>query len=90
VRHYIGAYLAVRNGADVIVFTGGIGENDVALREQICRGFDYCGLELDAERNRVRGQEATISADASRIRVMTLPTNEEWIVARQTMDVLSG
>ncbi|HOW17639.1 MAG TPA: acetate/propionate family kinase [Phycisphaerae bacterium] len=90
VRHYIGAYLAVLNGADVIVFTGGIGENGIAIRERICRGFDYCGLELDRERNNVRGREATISSDASRIRVMTIPTNEEWVVARQTMDVLGG
>jgi acetate kinase len=90
VRHYIGAYLAVLNGADVIVFTGGIGENDVEFREKICRGFDYCGLELDKKRNNVRGQEATVSSEASRIRVMTIPTNEEWIVARQTKEVLEG
>lgn len=90
VRHYIGAYLAVLNGADVIVFTGGIGENSAPMRERICRGFDYCGLALDEQRNRVRGQEATVSAESSRVRVMTVPTNEEWIVARQTKDVLEG
>jgi acetate kinase len=90
VRHYIGAYLAVLDGADTIVFTGGIGENAVGLRERICSGFDYCGIVLDPERNKVRGQEATISADASRVRLMTVPTNEELIVARQTREVLKG
>lgn len=90
VRHYIGAYMAVLNGADAIVFTGGIGENGIEIREKICRDFDYCGLELDKKRNNVRGQEATVSTDASRVRIMTIPTNEEWIVARQTMDVLKG
>ncbi len=90
VRHYVGAYLAVLNGADVLVFTGGIGENSAVMRERICRGFDYCGIALEAKRNNVRGQEATVSSDASRVRVMTIPTNEELIVARQTMDVLKG
>lgn len=90
VRHYIGAYLAVLNGADVIVFTGGIGENGVTLREKVCRGFDYCGIALDPQRNQVRGREATISTDASRVRLMTVPTNEELIVARQTKQVLEA
>lgn len=90
VRDYIGAYLAVLNGADVLVFTGGIGENSTATREKICRGFDYCGLKLDPKRNEARGAEATISADDSRIRVLTIPTNEELILARQTKEVLTG
>lgn len=88
VRHYIGAYLAVLNGADVLVFTGGIGENGWEFRELVCTGFDYAGLRLDRERNRVRGKETTISADDSRVRIMTIPTNEELIVARQTMGTL--
>jgi acetate kinase len=90
VRDYVGAYLAVLNGADVVVFTGGIGENGAAVREKICRGFDYCGLKLDPQRNGARGTEATISADDSRIRIMTIPTNEELILARQTREVLTG
>jgi len=88
VRHYIGAYLAAMNGADVIVFTGGIGENGCALRRRVCGGFDYAGVKLDEQRNKVRGREATISADDSRIKVMTIPTNEELIVARHTKRVL--
>jgi acetate kinase len=90
IRHYIGAYLAVLNGTDVIVFTGGIGENGIEFREKICRGFDYCGIELDPKRNNVRGTEATVSTDTSHVRLMTIPTNEEWIVARQTKDALEG
>jgi acetate kinase len=90
VRHYIGAYLAALNGADLLVFTGGIGENAAAFREQVCRDLDYAGIRLDGERNRVRGKEVTISADDSKVRIMVIPTNEELIVARQTRDVLKG
>jgi acetate kinase len=88
VRHYIGAYLAAMNGADVVVFTGGIGENGCELRRQVCGGFDYAGVKLDEKRNSVRGKEATISADDSKVKVMTIPTNEELIVARHTKQVL--
>lgn len=90
VRSYIGAYLVAMNGADVIAFTGGIGENGVAFRERVCRDLDWFGIELDAERNQMRGREATISTGASRVRLMTIPTNEELIVARQTKAVLQG
>jgi acetate kinase len=90
VRHYVGAYLAVLNGADVIVFTGGIGENNPDLRAAMCSRFDYCGIAIDpARNNKARGGEATISTDASAVRVMTIPTNEELILARQTNEVLS-
>jgi len=90
VRHYVGAYLAAMNGADLLVFTGGIGENAAAFREQVCRDMDYAGIRLDGERNQVRGKEVTISADDSKVRIMVIPTNEELIVARQTRDVLKG
>jgi len=88
VRHYLGAYLVVLNGADAIVFTGGIGENDAEFRARVCQDLSWFGIELDPERNRVRGCEATISSDASRVRILTVPTNEELIVARQTKAVL--
>jgi acetate kinase len=90
VRHYIGAYLVALNGADVIVFTGGIGENSAEFRQRVCADMDWFGIELDAERNQVRGREATVSTGASRVRLMTVPTNEELIVARQTKAVLEG
>jgi acetate kinase len=89
VRHYVGAYLAVLNGADLLVFTGGIGENGIAFRQAVCDRMDYAGIRLDPERNQVRGKQATISADDSRVRIMVIPTNEELIVARQTRDVLT-
>jgi acetate kinase len=88
VRHYVGAYLAVLNGADVIAFTGGIGENGIDFRKAVCSGLDYAGIKLDAQRNETRGQETTISAEDSKTRIMIIPTNEELIVARQTKDVL--
>ncbi len=88
VRHYVGAYLAVLNGADAIVFTGGIGENSSGFREAVCARMDYAGIRLDPQKNKVRGREETISADDSRVRIMVIPTNEELIVARQTRDVL--
>lgn len=88
VRHYVGAYLAVLNGADLLVFTGGIGENSAALRSAVCERMDYAGIKLDADRNQVRATEMTISADDSKVRVMIVPTNEELIVARQTVEVL--
>jgi acetate kinase len=90
VRHYVGAYLAVLNGADLIVFTGGIGENSAAFREAVCARMDYAGIKLDLLKNKTRGKEETISADDSRVRIMVIPTNEELIVARQTQDVLAG
>jgi acetate kinase len=87
-RDYVGAYLAVLNGADVLVFTGGIGENSAALRAAVCGRMDYAGIKLDEARNQVQGKEATVSTDDSRVRVMVMPTNEELIVARQTREVL--
>jgi acetate kinase len=88
VRHYIGAYLVAMNGADVIVFTGGIGENGVDFRARVCANLDWFGIELDPERNKLRGCEATISRETSRVLIMIVPTNEELIVARQTKAVL--
>ena len=89
VRHYIGAYLAVLNGADVLAFTGGIGENGWEFRELVCDRLDYAGIKLDKQRNQVRGKEVTVSADDSRVRIMAIPANEEVIVARQTREVLA-
>ncbi len=88
VRHYVGAYLAVLNGADLLVFTGGIGENQTGFRAAVCDRMDYAGIKLDPKKNTIRGEETTISADDSRVRIMVIPTNEELIVARQTREVL--
>ncbi len=88
IRHYIGAYVVALGGLDAIVFTGGIGENAVNLRTLVCRDMAFLGVKLDDKRNAVRGEETTISAEGSRVRVLTVPTNEELVVARQTQAVL--
>jgi acetate kinase len=91
VRKGIGAYLAVLNGADAVVFGGGIGEWQPAIRERICAGMDWCGLRLDVERNAsTKGSEGRISADASGIEIYVIPVDEESIIIRDTVRCLSG
>ncbi len=89
VRHYLGAYLVELGGADVIVFTGGIGENYSAFRAMVCRNLEELGIVLDPEANRAAKGEAKVSAAGSRVQVWTIPTNEELIVARQAAQLLS-
>jgi acetate kinase len=88
VRQFIGAYLVVLGGCDVLAFTGGIGENGIAIREAICRGMEWAGIALDPAKNGVRGREEKISAVESGVEIWIVPTNEELIVARQTVSVL--
>ncbi len=88
VRHYLGAYLLLLNGADAIVFTGGIGENSVRMREAVCADLDWFGIALDPERNRIAKGEAPVHAEGSRVQVWIMPTNEEIVVARQARDLL--
>lgn len=90
VRHYIGAYLLALGGCDVLAFTGGIGENGVALRLAICRNLEFAGIRLDENKNQVRGREEKISAVESSAEIWIVPTNEELIVARQTQGVLTA
>lgn len=86
VRHYLGAYLLLLNGADAIVFTGGIGENSASMREAICRDLSWSGIQLDAQKNQAAKGEMRIDASDSRVQLWIMPTNEELIVARQTRD----
>ncbi|MGL4549672.1 MAG: acetate/propionate family kinase [Gemmataceae bacterium] len=90
VRHYLGAYLVALGGADVIVFTGGIGENSVTMREGICRSLEWFGIELDPAKNAAAKGEMAIHAASSRVQIWTMPTNEEIVVARQSRDLLAG
>jgi acetate kinase len=90
VRHYLGAYLLLLNGADAVVFTGGIGENSVRMREALCADLDWFGIRLDAERNRTAKGEAPVHAEGSRVQLWIMPTNEELVVARQARDLLRG
>lgn len=86
-RKYIGAYLAAMGGADAIVFTGGIGENSAVVRERICEGLKWMGLELDETRNRtvVSRLEGLISTDGSQLKAYVIPTDEELLIARDTV-----
>jgi acetate kinase len=90
-RKYIGAYLAALGGADAVVFTGGIGENAAEVRARICDGLQWLGLTLDAERNasRTGGREGVISTDDSRLAAYVIPTDEELLIARDTVRCMS-
>lgn len=86
---YIGAYIAAMGGADAIVFTAGIGENQWETRENIIEQLGFLGIKLDKEANKVRGEEKEISTPDSKIRVFVIPTNEELMIARDTMALIS-
>ncbi len=91
VRKYIGSYLATLNGADAIVFTGGIGENATAVREEICMGLDALGIRFDAATNAITtGREGRLSMPDSPVAVWVIPTNEELLIARDTLRCLLG
>ncbi len=92
VRKYIGAYLAAMGGADALVFTGGIGENAAQVRALCCAGLGWLGLELDEERNHAQtnGREGIISSDASRLAAYVIPTDEELLIARDTLRSVRG
>jgi acetate kinase len=91
-RKYIGAYLAALGGADAIVFTGGIGENSADVRQRICEGLQWMGLELDASANAlmVGGEEGRISKTEGRLGAWVIPTDEELLIARDTVRLMSG
>ena len=91
-RKYIGAYLAAMNGADAVVFTGGIGENSSEVRAGICEGLEWMGLEVDEARNRAHtgGREGLISKDGSRLDAYVIPTDEELLIARDTARCVLG
>ena len=81
---YIGAYAAEMGGVDIIVFTGGVGENQCSLREEVCAPLAFMGVEIDLEANKVRGEEKVISTPASKVKVVVIPTDEELMIARDT------
>ncbi len=90
VRFYIGAYIAEMNGVDAIIFTAGVGENDVSMREIICDNLGNLGIKLDPVKNKVRGKETIISADDARVKLLLIPTNEELMIARDTFNIVTG
>ena len=87
VKFYIGAYMAELNGADAIVFTAGIGENDINMRVRICSDLENLGIKIDKTKNDIRGKETVISADDSKIKILLIPTNEELVIARDTYEL---
>ena len=86
----VGAYITCMGGADAIVFTGGIGENAGEYRASLIEKLGYLGVKLDAEKNKVRGEEIEISTPDSPIKVFVIPTNEELVIARDTLDIVSA
>ncbi len=90
VRKYVGAYAAALGGCDCLVFTAGVGENGPDTRAKICEGLEYMGVKLDPEKNKVRGEEVRISADDSKVQVWVIPTNEELMIAQDTMELVNA
>lgn len=89
IRKYIGAYAAAMDGCDIIVFTAGVGENQPSLREEVCKKLTYLGVEIDVEKNKnLRGKEALISTPESNVAVCVIPTDEELMIASDTMALL--
>jgi len=89
VRHYLGAYLLLLNGAEAIVFTGGIGENSATIRAAVCANLDWFGIALNPVRNREAKGEVAIHGSTSRVQIWIMPTNEELVVARQAQALLA-
>jgi acetate kinase len=90
-RKYVGAFLAAMGGADAVIFTGGIGENSPGIRARICEGMAWAGLQLDAERNQqMAGREGQISTSDSRLQAWVIPTDEELLIARDTVRCILG
>ena len=89
IKKYVGAYAAAMGGCDVLVFTAGVGENQASMREAVCLGMEYMGIKLDVEKNaKIRGEEAVISTPDSKVKVVVIPTDEELMIATDTMALL--
>ena len=89
IKKYVGAYAAAMGGCDIIVFTAGVGENQAGMREAVCKDMEYMGIKFDAEKNKtIRGEEAIISTPDSKVTVCVIPTDEELMIATDTMSLL--
>ncbi len=89
IKKYVGAYAAAMGGCDIVVFTAGVGENQWEMREEVCKDMEWMGIKIDTERNKaVRGIEAVISSDDSKVTVVVIPTDEELMIATDTMNLL--
>ncbi len=90
IKKYIGSYAAAMNGLDAVIFTGGIGENAPDVREKVCMDMEYFGIEIDPEANAKRGTLTRISTPKSKVQVWVVPTNEELLIARDTLELISN
>lgn len=90
VKKHIGQYMAEMNGADVIVFAGGVGENDIEMRKRILSNMEFLGINLDDDKNNIRGQIAEISSNNSKVKAYIVPTNEELMIARETENIIKS
>ena len=89
IKKYVGAYAAAMGGCNIIVFTAGVGENQASMREDVCKNMEYMGVKLDVEKNKtIRGEEAIISTPDSKVTVCVIPTDEELMIATDTMNLL--
>ena len=89
IKKYIGAYIAALGGVDILVFTGGVGENQIDIRQLVCEGLEFIGIQIDEQANQTRGEEALISASDSKVKVTVIPTDEEWMIALDTLNLLN-
>ncbi len=90
VKKDIGAYAAALGGVDALVFTAGVGENDDYVREHVTDGLEFLGIKIDADKNKVRGEERDISADGATVKTFVIPTNEELMIAKDTARIVKG
>ena len=85
IKRFVGGYAAIMEGVDLLVFTGGVGENEGGMREQVCRGLEFMGIELDYELNAgLRGKDTVISTHGSRVKIVLATTDEELVIASDT------
>lgn len=89
VRQHIGAYAASMGGIDVLVFTAGVGENSPETRDEVCKGLEFLGINIDAAKNKVRGKVAEISTEDSKVKVFVIPTDEEMMIAKDTLALIN-
>jgi acetate kinase len=91
IKKYVGAYAAALEGVDILVFTGGIGENHGATRESVCKGLAFMGIEIDKELNaKSRAKEILLSTPNSKVKVVIIPTDEEFMIASDTLEILQN
>lgn len=89
VKKYIGSYIAIMGGIDALVFTAGIGENSISIRENICKGLESLNIKIDKELNNIRGEETQVNKDKNSVSILVIPTNEELMIARDTLELVS-